>query len=194
MNTESRDLRIEAESIIRELNLFEALRPYGNARVVGSVALNLVVKPDIDLHLLTESDDLITVVDAVYHFLLAQDSVKQVHISDYRNRGGLKVGVDSYPGRLAEWSIDIWVTNSSETTGFALVDRLNRQLTVGQRKAILEIKRTLHAEHRLRDGISTWIYLAVVDRGVRSVSGFEKYMKERSNQVLEARDSNSTAP
>jgi hypothetical protein len=177
MTIESNCLKAEAESIIRDLHLLELLRPHGEARIVGSVALDLVIKPDIDIHLLTETADLMSVADAVYHSLLAKAEVKYVRLSDYRHRGGLKVGIDSYPGRLADWSIDLWVTNDHETTGFALVDRLMRRLPEERRRAILEIKHALHAEGRLKDGMSARIYAAVVDRGVRSVTGFENHVK-----------------
>jgi hypothetical protein len=45
-------LRREAEEIIARLGLLEMLRSYGRAEVVGSVALDLVVRRDIDIHLL----------------------------------------------------------------------------------------------------------------------------------------------
>jgi hypothetical protein len=186
MKTDSRELKAEAESLIRDLSLLEVLRLHGDARVVGSVALDLVVKPDIDVHLLTNSDDLIGVVGSVVQSLLAQGTVKHVRISDYRDRGGLKVGIDAYPGVLACWSIDIWVTNRPETTGFALVDRLCHQLTGEQRHAILDIKRAFHAEGALQDGMSTRIYAAVVDHGVRSAAEFKSQMKEGSNKAFEA--------
>lgn len=181
MTTESNCLKAEAEAIIRDLDLLELLRPHGDARIVGSVALDLVVKPDIDIHLLSITDDLMSVAVAVRQSLLGKAGVENIRLSDYRDRGGLKVGIDSYPGRLADWSIDLWVTNDHETTGFALVDRLARRLPEENRRAILEIKHALHAEGRLQDGMSARIYAAVVDHGVRSVIGFEDHIKEKSN-------------
>ena len=59
-------LKSEAEGIVRKLSLLELLRRYGEARVVGSVALDLVVKKDIDIHVLTGEHDLFRVVDSVY--------------------------------------------------------------------------------------------------------------------------------
>jgi len=46
-------LKREAEKIISELDLVRLLSAYGEARVVGSVAQDLV-KLDIDLHLLVD--------------------------------------------------------------------------------------------------------------------------------------------
>jgi len=184
MKTESSNLKAEAESIVRDLHLLEMLRIHGDVRIVGSVALDLVVKPDIDIHVVTETEDLLSVADAVYHSLLAQAGVKHVRISDYRERGGMKVGVDSHPGRLAKWSIDLWLTNDRETTGFILVDRLARQLTGEHREAILAIKQALYAEGKLQDGLSTHTYAAVVEHGVRSVVEFQDYMKAGSNKPM----------
>ena len=47
----SKVLRDEAFEIIEAFGFLEMLRQYGDARLVGSVALDLVVKPDIDFHL-----------------------------------------------------------------------------------------------------------------------------------------------
>ena len=58
-------LKAEAESVIEELGLLGLLRGYGRAGVVGSVALDLIVKRDIDIHLLVEGRDLLEVVDGV---------------------------------------------------------------------------------------------------------------------------------
>ena len=58
-------LKAEAESVIEELGLLGLLRGYGRAGVVGSVALDLIVKRDIDIHLLVEGRDLLKVVDGV---------------------------------------------------------------------------------------------------------------------------------
>ena len=171
------DLKREAESIVKNLSLLEILRRYGEVRVVGSVALNLIVKRDIDLHVVVQTDDLFEVVDQIYHALLGIKDVMHIRISDYRGRGGIKVGIDSYTGLSGDWSIDLWITNLPETTGFALVDRLNQQLTNEQRKAIMTIKKALHSRSELRDGISTQIYAAVVDNDVRTVTEFEEIIK-----------------
>ncbi len=66
------------------------------------------------------------------------------------------------------------LASGAETTGFALADRLARELTSEHRTAIMCIKQALHQQGRLCDGISTRVYLAVVDAGVRSFEEFER--------------------
>lgn len=176
--TES-SLRMEAETIIRELALLEMLTHYGEARFVGSVALDLIVKPDIDIHVLVGTHDLLSVADCIYHYLLAQGHIREVRISDYREQGGVKVGIDAYPGVSGNWSIDIWLTDRVERTGFDLVDRLKRAMRPEHRDAILCIKREYHRHGRLRDGFSTLIYEAVVDQGVRTIEEFHRFLSRR---------------
>ncbi len=169
-----RGLKAEAEAILDGLSLLPVLRRYGDARVVGSVALDLIVKLDIDVHVLISDPDLLSVAQSVSRHLLDQAHVHEVRLSDYRASGAVKVGVDAYPGHSGIWSIDVWITNRPETIGFALVDRFKDSLSPEQRAAILQIKRHYHERGELRNGLSGLIYEAVVDRAVRSVEEFGK--------------------
>ena len=172
-------LKSEAEGIVRKLSLHELLKRYGEARVVGSVALDLVVKKDIDIHVLTGEHDLFRVVDSVYRALLEYEDIRDVRISDYRERAGILVGIDTYPGDSGNWSIDIWITDRADTTGFALVDRLSKELRPQHREAILEIKRVYYRQGLLRDSMSNTIYEAVMKAGVRDLAGFQRFLSRQ---------------
>ena len=171
-------LKIEAERVIETLGLLDSLRPYGEARVVGSVALDMVVKRDIDIHVLTKTPKLIETAGHVHNLLLSKSGVSGVHVTDYSGRGGVKVGVERYPGPSGDWSIDIWLTNHRESTGFDLVDRLAKALTPEQRAAILRIKRHYHKRGLLCDGISASIYDAVIKRGARTIGDFHRILSQ----------------
>jgi hypothetical protein len=170
-------LKVEADSIIRELGLIELLQQYGEARIVGSVALDLVVKPDIDIHLLVDSPDLLQIVNSIYPRLLEREQVREVRITDYRGEGGLKIGIDAYPGHSATWSIDLWITNDPSATAFEFTDHLLQVLKPAQREAILEIKQACHQKGLLRDGLSKKIYEAVVNHGIRGLESFQKHIQ-----------------
>jgi len=166
-------LREEALSIVSELNLLDTLGRHGRAELVGSVALDLVVKLDIDVHLLVEGPDLIPVVNRIYPELLGHPKVKEVRITDYRD-GSVKVGVDRYPSASGNWSIDVYVTNRPEKIAFSYVADLRDRLDDETRAAIMDIKRHYHAEGLLRDGMSYRIYEAVTRRGARTISDFQR--------------------
>jgi hypothetical protein len=174
-------LRTEAKEIITRLGLLDLLSQHGQAEIVGSVALGLVVKRDIDLHLLVSTtDDILAVTDRLYHVLLGRDDIAEVRISDYRSEGGLKIGIDAYAGPSGNWSIDLWVTDRLEATAFAETAYLRQALTPEHRRAILELKRHYHACGELHHGLSTRIYHAVLDADVRTVEEFERYRARTS--------------
>ena len=70
-------LKQEALGIIDELSLLDFLVSLGESWLVGSVALDLIVKPDIDIHLLIDHDDLLKTSDQIYHYLLTLALVPQ---------------------------------------------------------------------------------------------------------------------
>jgi hypothetical protein len=81
-------LQCGAEEIIARLGLLEMLRGYGRAEVVGSVALDLVVRRDTDIHL-----------------LLGPGAGGAVGAADAAAaRGSVKFGIDRYPGPSGERS------------------------------------------------------------------------------------------
>ncbi len=150
------------------------LAQYGEARVVGSVALDLVVRLDIDVHVLVQAQDILTVVDSVWRRLLEEDGIREPRLSDHRDRGGMKIGVDEYPGPSGNWSIDVWITGSAAATGFGLVDRLSAVMRPEHRQAILAVRRHYHGSGELRDGVGQMICEAVVNSGVRTVEDFAR--------------------
>ena len=174
---ETSALKREAEAIVADLGLLDLTGRYGRAEVVGSVALDLVVKLDIDIHLLVDTPDLLAVTDGLYHALLEHPRVHEVRISDYRAEGGIKIGIDAHEGPSGVWSIDIWITNRVETAAFDYTRELLCRLTPEHRAAIVAIERAYHARGELRDGVSCRIYDAVVDKGVRSEDEFRRYIE-----------------
>ena len=157
--------------------MIDLLSHYGKTGVVGSVAYDLIVKLDIDIHLLIpEGTDLLNTVDRIYHQLLDHEYVREVRISDYREDHAVKIGIDRYPENSGDWSIDIWVTDRVEETAFEYVDNLRKALRPEHREAILGIKEYYHKLGQLRDGMSVLIYEAVIDNSVRTVEEFKRFL------------------
>lgn len=175
-------LRREAHDIMDRLGLPQALSTFGDARVVGSVAAGLLVKLDIDIHVLVSDSDLYRAMDPIYRMFLDRAEVTHVRINDYRSDAGLKLGIDAYPGSSGEWSIDIMVTDRIKRTGFALAERIVREMTAEQRLTILAIKGEYYSQGLLEGGISTRIYEAVLDHGVTTTDGFRRYIGGAAGQ------------
>ncbi|MFW9968530.1 MAG: hypothetical protein ACFFEA_15385 [Candidatus Thorarchaeota archaeon] len=174
--TEKSRLRIEAEQIIEDLDIMGLLNAYGHARIVGSVALDLIVKRDIDIHALVLLRDTIEMAQHLMSMLLKAEGVNEVTVKDYRERASLKVGIDEYQGPSGPWSIDIWLTTDVSTTGFAIVDELEKSLDENMREVILNIKRHYHIRDLLQNGLSSLIHRAVTEGGVQNANEFEQWL------------------
>jgi hypothetical protein len=181
----SKVLRDEAFEIIEEFGFLEMLGQYGDARLVGSVALDLVVKPDIDFHLFIAKSDVVNVAESIKSSLIADERIREIRVSDYLENDSLKIGIDSLPGRSAEWSIDIWITSDIDTTGFEETDRIMSLLNEDNRNTILELKRVYLGKGQLHDSMSSVIYRAVLDDGVSNLEEFKKYLEDKF-EVMEA--------
>ena len=175
----SKELRNEAFEIIEEFGFLEMLEQYGDARLVGSVALDLVVKPDIDFHLLIARSDVINVAGSIRSSLVADERIREIRVSDFLENDSLKIGIDNLPGRSTEWSIDIWITSDIDTTGFKETDRIMSLLNEDNRNTILDLKRVYLRRGKLQDSMSLVIYQAVLEDGVSSLEEFEKYSEEK---------------
>ncbi|MGY5853926.1 MAG: hypothetical protein RTU92_10195 [Candidatus Thorarchaeota archaeon] len=167
-------LKREAEQIIEDLDIMDFLNSYGVARVVGSVALDLIVKKDIDIHVLLKLKEPLTFAMNLSPILLDKSKIREVRVTDYSERSSIKVTIDDYPGLTGSWSIDFWLTSDSSTTGFTSTVKLNHTLTEKQRRVILDLKWHYHLQGLLRDGMSSRIYDSVVNNGVKTLEEFER--------------------
>ena len=168
-------LREEALAVIGDLNLLDLLKEHGETELVGSVALDLIVKPDIDIHLLIKDPDLLGKVNEVYSILLEHPKISEIRISDYRPNG-VKIGIDQYRGEFRSWDIDIWISDKPESIAFEQTKTILSKLTAENRRTIIELKQHYFRLGQLRNGLSLKIYNAVLDHKVRNIDDFERYL------------------
>lgn len=174
----SKALRAEAIEIVRQLGVLEMLKPFGEAQLVGSVPLDLVVKPDIDIHLLLDGKEVMEATKEITELLIVKKEIKEIRVSNYLESDSLKIGIDRFSGKSAEWSIDIWVTSDPSTTGFEITENLKKKLRPEHRAAILDIKRSCYEQGELRASLSLLIYQAVVENGVSGPDEFQAYLEQ----------------
>ena len=176
---EKSPLKQEAENIIKELDLLTILKKYGDARLVGSVELDLIVKLDIDIHLLLKKKlDLESNLFKISKALLDNKLITDIRISDYHDKNSYKIGIDHYSGLSGDWSIYVWVTNSEETAAFNKVEAIKKELNSELKVIILEIKKYYHNKGLLRNGLSNVIYDAVLFEKISTIGDFESYLAD----------------
>lgn len=176
----------EADTILHEHGLLTALGKYGSPVVVGSHALGLMVRRDLDINLDCNE---ITVAGA---FQLGQEiaqclkSPRMQYLNEFYRRTpnlptGLYWGVHTGALNLPDvWNLDIWALEAQEMELQQRgPDDLKSRITSDNRPAILAIKHQFcqHPQYgRIFNGMD--VYRAVLNDGVETVDGFSRWLQE----------------
>lgn len=181
-------LQAEAKMVLEDLELFRLLSQLGPPVLLGSVALGLMVWPDIDVTIacpgLTIDQALETMRPVYIH-----PRIKRVR---YRNEVGsfnptglelhdrFYFGVYYHASTETEWKIDVsfWTSVGEHPEPFHEV--IVKQLTEETRLAILWIKDVWYRLPTYRFQVySVDIYDAVLSHGVRTPTEFDEYLMKR---------------
>jgi hypothetical protein len=179
-------LQAEADEVYAELGLAEALPRIGEPHRVGSSALGLMVRRDLDVTVVCDAlgAAALDAVAALGARLLRHPQVQQVQLRDDTGRwntdprypDGLYIGVGCHSQRGEAWTLDLWfVDEPDRQPDLAHRKTLPPQLDRESRVAILRIKAAL--ADRPPRGFD--VYTAVLDDGVRTVEGFEEWRAGR---------------
>ncbi|MGW5676032.1 hypothetical protein ACWEV4_13285 [Streptomyces sp. NPDC003860] len=186
---EQDELRAAAEAVYRELRLDELLAGVGTPTVVGSAALGLMVRRDLDLDVTCERlDDAAVAAVAAVGARLATHP--QVRLVTFRNDcGAWNREPDAYPNGLylgvecvssgATWNLDVWFLDEPERQpSTAHLTTLRPRLTDRTRAAIIDIKRAWADRPEYGTTIKSFdVYRAVLDDGVRDPAQFETWAR-----------------
>lgn len=186
-------LRAEAEEVYEDLRLDELLAEVGTPTVVGSAALGLMVRRDLDLDVACARLDEAAVasVAAVGARLATHPRVRLV---TFRNdRGTWNQEPDAYPDGLylgveyratptgAPWNLDVWFLDEPERQpSTAHLTTLRPRFTDETRAAVIDIKRAWADRTEYGTTVRSFdVYRAVLDDGVRDPAGFETWAAAR---------------
>lgn len=165
----SEKIKNDAVDFIAKTKLLDGLADFGNVSIVGSYALNLMLRRELDINLVVEKAidaDIAGILDLLFN------SVTPTSI-DYRNRSlpETRIRVDGHwlkVKTLEEWDLDIWViTNPESERQMILQKRLQARIDESNRAAILELKSSQLADPTNKKRYNgTLIYDAVLNRGI----------------------------
>ena len=168
-----------ALNILAELSLLEKWTPFGRPVIVGAVAYDLVVSPDIDLEIYCPK------LKIEHGFSVISDCALHPGVTKARFSNKLSERDKALYWQLRyrtqdgeEWKIDMWSApedyNLPRSEG--LVEPMKMTLTPQTRMIILQLK-----EERVRDPTlicpSVDLYRAVLDDGVRTVDQLHNWLK-----------------
>ena len=127
------DARLQtAHELLRALDLIQRWSAYGEVTVVGSVGIELVVAPDIDLEIRSEEP---RVADgfAVMSVLAELPQVRRITYLDARDRHEQgQYWKLEYETPDDTWTVDMWVFGPEALGGGPLTAALQQLLTPGQ--------------------------------------------------------------
>jgi hypothetical protein len=179
-------LQIEADAVVRDLQLEELLEPIGQPIRVGSSAMGLMVRRDIDITVVCARLDAGALAEfAAVGARLMQQTAMVEGVRFRNDSGKWNREPENYPDGLylnllvrgrdgAAWTLDIWLVDQPERQpDLAHLRTLLPRLTDDHRRVILAIKHVLAG--RPDSGPSALVYEAVVDNGIETVEQFEAW-------------------
>jgi hypothetical protein len=190
-------LQQEADDLVELLGLLPILERIGRPVRVGSSAMGLMVRRDIDITVIcrTLDDAARNAIVGLSARLMTTDHVGGVR---FRNdSGGWNADPSAYPDGLylgisartrsgENWNLDVWFIDQPERQpDIAHLNTLLPRITDEHREVILAIKRELAESPRdVPSNVRSFlVYEAVVDHGVRDTMAFEAWLGNRSASV-----------
>ncbi len=175
-------LQEEGERIVANLRLEETLNLFGEAHLVGNIALSTTVKPDIDFVIYCEPTEWKNIVSDLKTAFLATDH----HNYEERElkQSGKYLITFEHQEEDTLWSIDITLTKKGGnylTDSYRFCLDYKDKFTPKIIKTILPIKKYFYKKNMLRNSMSYYIYRAVIDEGATSVTNVYDYLQK--NQI-----------
>ena len=187
------DLRAEAFRLLGGGGVLDAIRnAIGPVEVVGSVDLDLLVWPDIDLYTRLGPDEgqrLLALLPAL-HDRVGREGHALVRASfhdEYRRPGnpygrGLYAGLRIVPaggGRV--WKVDLWAWDEATyAEKMAEHRRLAEELARVDRDLVLRIKDAVHLRREYRDTLTSRdVYAFAIQGRGRTVREFDAFVSRR---------------
>lgn len=187
-------LQAEADSIVELLDIENRLRAIGNPIRVGSSALGLMVRRDIDITVVCDKLDSPThaAIAELLRELAAHPRVGSVRFrndSGFWNKtpeaypDGLYIGITCLSAADDEWTFDIWfVDEPARQPDLGHLETIGRRLTPHIRETILLIKTDLAASPpaQAEPLPSFLVYHAVLEHKVSNLAEFQSWLEQRS--------------
>jgi hypothetical protein len=181
------ELQAEVDAVSVDLQLDERLSAVGEPVRVGSAALGLMVRRDLDITVVCPALDTAT-TEAVAHIgarLAVHPRVRQVQFRDDTGEwntdptypDGLYLGLRYRSPQGHDWTLDIWFVNEPERQpDIAHVQAIPPRLTPDVRTAILQIKDARADSPEYGRTVRGYdVYRSVLDDGVRTPEQFTEW-------------------
>jgi hypothetical protein len=174
-----------ANKILNELRLMEKWSEIGETYLVGAVAYDLIVNPDIDIETFCINPQ----PDKVFNILTDLSTNSNVVEIKYRNYmrtsfNGLYFKLLYKYENTDIWNIDMWLFphNHKGPLSRDLIHKMSQVLTDEKRRIILRIKEGLAKEGK--EIPSIYVYQSVIDNNIQHTEEFLEWVKKQEVNKL----------
>jgi hypothetical protein len=184
----SKKIKSQADKILKESGIIDIMRDYGEVKIGGSYALDVMLRPDLDFFIIREQHDWNKFLD-IHSRIMKLKYFSEVNFANWIDFKD--ADLDFMPGyyiqpRISiegqEWKMDIWFITpefdkSAERTDY-YKKLLEKESDEGKRVSILEVKEAMRQGRKYVEGVDgKLIYKAVLEDGIGSVAEFKDYLK-----------------
>lgn len=139
----SKEIKNDADQILKETGIIEILNQFGEVRVGGSYAFDLMYKPDIDIDVII-SDPRNSAISAL-NKIIEHKIVQKLEFGDFEtypriNRPQAYIIVLKVEKNGRKWEVEIWFKMEISKELAELNERL-KNVTEDERLKILELKK-----------------------------------------------------
>jgi hypothetical protein len=191
---QSKKIKSQADRILKDSGIIEILQSYGEVKLAGSYALDVMLRPDIDIYVVASEHNWEKVLDIQFKISKSNyfREVDFVNWFDFSNEpSNIDVWVPSVKGYYFRpivplegelWKMDIWLITSeydktSERTDY--FKKLLDSADESKKSAILEIKEAMRKGNSYIDDVDgKLIYKAVLELGINTPDEFRSFLSE----------------
>ncbi|MBN1876410.1 MAG: hypothetical protein JXA33_19455 [Anaerolineae bacterium] len=185
MSCNSKDVKKTADLVLQQSQILETLCKFGEPRLTGAYALNLMYAPDIDIDVITADPK--TVSRAVLDNLLDQDFFQRYEYGDFArwhfpNRPKGYILALQIPVETVRWEVEVWFLYEASKQEQALMELVREQLTPETREIILNLKHQKHITGISKHDISSAdIYYGVLRHHLYTLDEIAAHIQQIRN-------------
>jgi len=177
------DLQEDALKIIKKYCLLERINEVAETYLVGNVALDVTVKPDIDLQVFSQNQDRLKIATQIKR-VLEKVGFNNIVVRELKKSDKFLV-TTKFIFNDINWTLDVSVAERKPdylNNAYKFYQVYGERINNKNRETIIKLKKHFLEEEKLKDSMSYYIYRAVIDDQAKRPEEVIRYKnKEEKN-------------
>src|SRR3989339_1426347 len=185
VNKLSKQVKREADLLLKKTKLLNLLSEYGEVIIRGSYELDLMVDGDIDIYILEKKFNKDSAIELLNELIIKND-FRGYMFYDFvkrRKKGfpkGYYIGLKTKTASR-KWKIDIWLMKSMDNVSDRFMKKISQKLDTQKRHIILKLKKIVKDQ---KTGLPSFVvYDAVIEGGVSNMKQLLSYANQAGYKI-----------